>query len=363
MNTITFTNKNSYYDFGLVLAKRRIGEATARTNYVDVPARDGLLDYTEAFGEVKYKNRTHSFVLQYIGADAEWLQNLSAFTNYVNGQRHKIFIEENYYWLGRCYVKDAESNNGIREIEVEADCEPYKYRLEETAVETKRKNLFNHASSALEYPKTVIDGVITNNGDGSFSISMEAAQQTARINIYDLPLEVGKVYTFSQYVDELQVESGVDVVFEVGVDYVEGGSAGRSIPCEAGKRVYTQIEITGEVEFVTIYMFLKHNNTLPLSGVVSRIQIEEGAHVTPYLEFGTAQKTIVNDRMTVTPRVTAIAGEPLLKWTDKRTGAQFAVAIAGFENQKILDFKLYEGTNDIMVTGGDIRLTYQEGSL
>lgn len=135
MNTITFGNKNSYTDFGLLLKSREIGEAEPRTNYVDVPARDGLLDFTEAFGEVKYKNRTHVFIFQYTGKDSDWQAMLSALTNYLHGQKHKIYFEENYYWVGRCFVKAAQSKNGIREIEVEADCEPYKYRLDETIID------------------------------------------------------------------------------------------------------------------------------------------------------------------------------------------------------------------------------------
>ena len=98
MNTVTFTNKNSYADFGLILNHKEIGSPDPRTNYIDVPARDGHLDLTEAFGEVKYKTRKIVFAFSYIGSDANWAATLSALQNYIHGQKHKIYFEEEYYY-------------------------------------------------------------------------------------------------------------------------------------------------------------------------------------------------------------------------------------------------------------------------
>lgn len=217
MNTATFTEKNSYTDFGLILSQKEIGEAEVRTKYIDVPARDGLIDATEAFGEVRYKNRTISLEFQYIGTDGNWLATLSAFTNYIHGKTHKIYLERNYYWQGRCFVKAASSSRGIRTITVECDCEPYKLKSQDTVI---------------------------------------------------------------------------------------------------------------------------------------AVTVTSGDHTT----------TIINDRKTVTPIVTVASGAPLLKWTDKKTGAAFSVALSGAK--KYLDFKLYEGENTFTVSGaGVVQIAYREGSL
>lgn len=213
METVTFSEKNSYTDFGLILSQKEIGEAAPRTNYVDVPAHDGVLDLTEAFGEVKYQNRIHVFVFSYIGHSKDWLATLSAVTNYINGKKHKIYIEASYYWLGRCTVRAAQSQRGIREIIIECDCEPYKYHAQETIIDIS--------------------------------------------------------------------------------------------------------------------------------------------------EFA----TIVNDRKTVTPKITVVSGAPTLNWTDKRTGTIYNLALPSGYDNKALDFKLYEGLNTLTVNGGSIRLTYREGSL
>ena len=74
-------------------------------------------------------------------------------------------------------------------------------------------------------------------------------------------------------------------------------------------------------------------------------------------------QTIVNDRKTVTPKITVLSGTPTLSWTDQKTGGQYSLALGSAYDNKYLDFKLYEGANTLTVSGGSIRLTYREGSL
>lgn len=164
MNTVTFSKKNSYNDFGLLLRSREIGEAEPRTNYIDVPARDGHLDLTEAFGEVKYKNRPLVFTFSYVGSDQDWLPTISALNNYINGQKHKIYFENDYYWVGRCFVKAAQSKNGIREITIECDCEPYKYKIEDTIIEIV-VNGENIVKTIVNDRKTVIPQITVISGE------------------------------------------------------------------------------------------------------------------------------------------------------------------------------------------------------
>lgn len=163
MNTVTFTDKNTYADFGLILAQKEIGEAEVRTKYIDVPARDGLLDATEAFGEVKYKNRPITIELQYIGEDRDWAATLSALTNYIHGKTHKIYLEREYYWQGRCFVKPASSSKGIRTITIECDCEPYKLKLQDTIINVTVSGV-DVTQAALNDRKTVTPTITVLSG-------------------------------------------------------------------------------------------------------------------------------------------------------------------------------------------------------
>lgn len=341
MKTVTFGNKNSYADFGLILDHKEIGKPEPRTNYIDVPARDGHLDLTEAFGEVKYKERKLVFYFSYIGSDANWERTLSALHNYLNGQRHKIYFEENYYWVGRCFVGDAQTKRGIKEFTIECDCEPYKYRLEDTIIEIRRKNLFNYADCATFY--------ITNNNDGTFA--MNDTNNYGTISVSGNGFEIGKTYTFSQFVDSLEDSGGSQLEYRVLMYYKDGELITNSVIMSgANKRYSLELTPTKEVNSVDIMAISKDNNTTTVTGVISNIQIEEGS------------KTILNDRKTATPYVEILAGEPILSWEDKKTGVKYnGVAISS--NGKYLDLKLYEGNNTLKVVGGDIRLTFREASL
>lgn len=181
MKTVTFGNKNSYADFGLILDHKEIGKPEPRTNYIDVPARDGHLDLTEAFGEVKYKERKLKFFLSYIGSDANWESTLSALHNYLNGQRHKIYFEKDYYWVGRCFVDDAQTKKGIKEFVVECDCEPYKYKLQETSIDvlatntTVIKTIINDRKTATPQIKVLSGSPILSWTDAKTGVSYQNA--------------------------------------------------------------------------------------------------------------------------------------------------------------------------------------------
>lgn len=342
MNTVTFGNKNSYADFGLVLNYKEVGKPEPRTNYIDVPARDGHLDLTEAFGEVKYKERKLVFYFSYIGSDANWAKTLSALHNYLNGQKHNIYFEEDYYWVGRCFVGDAATKRGIREIVVECDCEPYKYKLEDTIIEIRRRNLFNYADCATFY--------ITNNNDGTFT--MNDTNNYGTISVSGSGFEIGKTYTFSQFVDSLEDSEGSQLEYRVLMYYKDGDLITNSVIMgEANKRYSVKLTPTKEVNSVDIMAISKDNNTTAVTGVISNIQI-----------FEESSKIILNDRKTVTPYVEVLDGTPILSWEDKKIGVRYnnvAINTSG----RYLDLKLYEGDNTITVTGGDIRLTYREASL
>lgn len=354
MNTITFSEKNSFDDFGLLLKSREFGEATPRTNYIDVPARDGVLDFTEAFGEVKYQNRTHIFVFQYVGSDNNWQATISALNNYINGQKHKIYAEADYYWVGRCFVKSVQSNNGIREIEIEADCEPYKLRLEDTVIEarvieTNSPNLFNYDNNSVYN--------ITNNYDGTFTLN--TTEYSGTVSVAGSIFAIGKTYKFSQNVSNLQDSGGSALEFRVLMYHADGTNTANSVAVNGDGQYSLELTPTKAVTSADIMVILKGNNTTTITGVISNIEIKEAQST-----GSGVIKTIINDRKTVTPRIKVIEGAPILSWTDKKTGASFTHALGSDFDNKILDFRFYEGQNIFTLSGtGAILLTYREASL
>lgn len=134
MNGVTFGELHSYNDFSLILTNKTIGKAEPKISEVDIEGMDGSLDLTEYFGDVKYKNRKLTFEFSTIIPMNEFLNLYSDIQNKLNGKKLKIILDEdpNFYYMGRINVNDWKSNKRIGKITIEADCEPYKYRANET---------------------------------------------------------------------------------------------------------------------------------------------------------------------------------------------------------------------------------------
>ena len=139
MGKVFFDGKDTYTEYGLLLASKSISLPEARTNMIDVPGRDGLLDASEVLaGEVTYKNRT--IKLKLIGVDTvsgkTWPAPVSDFCNKVHGKRVKVTFPEDttHYYSGRCSVGQVELVKMMQTIPVTVDCDPWKYKNTKTTV-------------------------------------------------------------------------------------------------------------------------------------------------------------------------------------------------------------------------------------
>lgn len=129
---VSFDGKDTYSEFGLILAKKEIGLPQAQTNMQLVPGRNGLLDLSTALdGEIHYKNRT--IKLTFIAAKSEktWADTLGAFCFAVHGQTCKIVFDEDadHYYKGRCTVSKHTLSNGKQTIVTTCDCQPFRTRI------------------------------------------------------------------------------------------------------------------------------------------------------------------------------------------------------------------------------------------
>ena len=148
MNTVYFNDYNSWKDFSLILSSHTIESPTTKTEKVDVPCANGDLEYTEYFGEVKYKNRKVTLNFTTFGKRSELKERLSEFLNVVHGQTMNIVMtdDSDFYYVGRIEVKTPTTDKNIMKIQVECDCEPYKYAVQETAI----KRTINNESVTLD---------------------------------------------------------------------------------------------------------------------------------------------------------------------------------------------------------------------
>lgn len=139
MGKVFFDGKDTFAEYGLLLASKSISLPEVRTNMIDVPGRDGLLDASEVLtGEVTYKNRT--ITLKLTGVDTvsgkKWPATISDFCNKVHGKRVKVTFPEDtaHYYSGRCSVGKVELVKMMQTIPVAVDCDPWKYKNAKTTV-------------------------------------------------------------------------------------------------------------------------------------------------------------------------------------------------------------------------------------
>ena len=101
---------------------------------VEIPGADGELDVTEYFGDINYNNRKLSFVFATIVPKGEFLNLFSEIQNAIHGKKIRIILDDdpNFYYIGRVAVSEWKANKSVGELTIECDCEPYKYKVNET---------------------------------------------------------------------------------------------------------------------------------------------------------------------------------------------------------------------------------------
>lgn len=131
---VTFDNYHSYDDFSLILNSKEIEAPSPKTETVDIPGGDGVIDLTEAFGEVKFKNRKITLNFSTTVPQSQFLELFSKIQNKIHGRKMKIILDSDpeFWYYGRIKVDKWKTDKNIGRITVECDCEPYKYKLYKT---------------------------------------------------------------------------------------------------------------------------------------------------------------------------------------------------------------------------------------
>ena len=136
MKGITFGSLHSYNDLKLLLTSKEIGSPAVKVRKIDIEGADSALDLTDFFGEPKYEDVTHKFNFSTIVPQAQFLTWFSTVKNALHGKKLRIILDDDplFYYMGRISVSSFTNDKNIGMISIECDCEPYKYKLENTVV-------------------------------------------------------------------------------------------------------------------------------------------------------------------------------------------------------------------------------------
>ncbi|MCM1057736.1 MAG: hypothetical protein NC517_09025 [Firmicutes bacterium] len=129
MYGVWFDNEHMGGSTDLIMNYARVGTPAAKVKEIEVPGMDGILDITESLGEVKYDSRQISF--KFTSTSGARINEL---INTLHGQRKKIILDrdEAFYYMGRIEARDPVINGNLISLELDARCEPYKYKIHMT---------------------------------------------------------------------------------------------------------------------------------------------------------------------------------------------------------------------------------------
>lgn len=185
MHSITFDGMNTWKNWHMAPKSRPFVVApSVKEQYVDVPASDGSLDYTEVLaGKARYANRIGQweFIIDNGTDYQEWHALYSDILMKLHGKRFKRIILEDdpeYYWIGRLTVQGQFGNKDYSSITIGYNLEPYKYPITYEGIKWwKWKELFSN---------TIIYGPFQVNGFKARNIINE--------NDYEIKATINSTY-------------------------------------------------------------------------------------------------------------------------------------------------------------------------
>lgn len=181
MKGVCFDNIHSFDNLNLILAPFTPTPAVPKTNFLKVPGRDGLLDLTEANGEVKFDCREFTFTFSINPAETKTFdEKFSEVSSALNGRRFRITLDRDpdYYWDGRCEVSGYAKNKGLGQITVKATVEPYKLKQSTTvrtvALSSGSNQIINITNGRMPSVPTITctqAGVEVKGKDGTYTLA------------------------------------------------------------------------------------------------------------------------------------------------------------------------------------------------
>ncbi len=136
MKGITFGNYHSHDAFQLILSAKTIGSPSIKTETIDIPGGDGVLDFTEFFGDTKYGNRKLSFEFSSVVIPSDFMSLFSMVQDALHGKKMHIILDDDpgWYYTGRISVSEWKADRNIGKLTIDCDCDPYKNQISPTVI-------------------------------------------------------------------------------------------------------------------------------------------------------------------------------------------------------------------------------------
>ena len=180
MREVIFGEYHTAEDWRLILNQKSIDPPSPKIVKVPVDGRDGDINLSRTLtGDMKFNNREASFTfLVTEGTQVEREELINTIVNTIHGNELQIIEPDDpdHYLLGECMVANIFNDRAYGSFTVTADCEPYRYALEEvnrviTASETKVDIILNNIGRKTVTPTITVEGSVNLEFDSN-SVSL-----------------------------------------------------------------------------------------------------------------------------------------------------------------------------------------------
>lgn len=164
MKGVTFDGQHSYSVFRLLLNSYEIGEAEPNYMLVEVPGANGVLDYSDYFGGITYKNRELKFSFTFWCSRMELNAAYKTLQSKLHGKNCKIILDDDKgsYYIGRVSVGSLVPDGQIGTVELTANCDPFQYARKTNEASVSGETRQNGSDGENDFDAITIE--ITNNG-------------------------------------------------------------------------------------------------------------------------------------------------------------------------------------------------------
>ena len=134
MKGVQLNEYHTWGDFQLVMTEKEITAPEPKTMYVEIEGADGSLDFTEAFGDIRYKRRSLKYTFTSLALRRDFWTEFTRIQNALHGRSFKIIDDEDqeFYYVGRASMDKWKIDRAIGSFILDIEAEPYKYRIFET---------------------------------------------------------------------------------------------------------------------------------------------------------------------------------------------------------------------------------------
>ncbi len=197
-HSMTIGGKHTFQDWEMVPMEIPVfSPPPPKTNYVDIPASNGSIDYTEELtGKVYYGNRTGSITFLVLDSGA-WASTYSTIMNFLHGKRLNCILDDdpNFFYTGRFAVNEWRSSRKHSTIVIDYNLEPYKQGVDTTgSYDWLWDDLFD---LTIYYGTFEVDGSKSRNlvnpgGDNIVPKFIVSDQMLVSFNGQNFILEIGE---------------------------------------------------------------------------------------------------------------------------------------------------------------------------